>query len=347
MHQTLQQTLAGLQYGPTIRVGNLSVTALLASAGSEGTPDYLTLDEALAGGQARVTEVSQSGNVPELRFENDGEQPVLLLDGEELVGAKQNRILNLSIFVPAKCALAVPVSCVEAGRWRYESAAFRSEGRAFYAEGRKQKMAQVSRSLREGESRQADQHAVWDSIAMKAARLGTVSETGAMSDVFKGHEERIEACVRAVAPAARQVGAVFRIGGKVCGIELFDYPQTLARLLPKLVRSYALDALDESRRAANEPGKGFAAETAAPETATAPAAEEAAFQAFLAAVLGAQVDVFPALGEGEDLRLSSAAVAGGALAARERVVHLSAFSLDAGEEDPVPRRAARVRSRPV
>jgi hypothetical protein len=28
-----------------------------------------------------------------------GERPVLLLDGEELVGAKQNRVLNLSVLV--------------------------------------------------------------------------------------------------------------------------------------------------------------------------------------------------------------------------------------------------------
>ncbi len=55
--------------------------------------EYLTLDEALAAKTATVTEVSESGSVPELYFQNEGDLPVLLLDGEELVGAKQNRVL--------------------------------------------------------------------------------------------------------------------------------------------------------------------------------------------------------------------------------------------------------------
>jgi hypothetical protein len=59
---------------------------------------------------ARVTELGAGGSVPELRFENLGEKPVLLLDGEELVGAKQNRALNLTILAPAKQVIVIPVS---------------------------------------------------------------------------------------------------------------------------------------------------------------------------------------------------------------------------------------------
>ena len=59
--------------------------------------NYLTLDAALDAGTAHVTEVSEGGDVPELHFLNERDISVLLLDGEELVGAKQNRVLNLSI----------------------------------------------------------------------------------------------------------------------------------------------------------------------------------------------------------------------------------------------------------
>ena len=81
--------------------------------------DYALLDEALADGSATVTEVSDSGSVPELLLRNGGGKPVLLLDGEELVGAKQNRVLNLTILAPAGKDLRIPVSCVEAGRWSW------------------------------------------------------------------------------------------------------------------------------------------------------------------------------------------------------------------------------------
>lgn len=53
----------------------------------------------------------------QLAFRNRGLDPAFLLDGEELVGAKQNRILNLSILVPGQTSLEIPVSCVEQSRW--------------------------------------------------------------------------------------------------------------------------------------------------------------------------------------------------------------------------------------
>ncbi len=79
------------------------------------TAAYLTLDEALPLG-FRITEVSDKGAVPELGVTNPLGERVLLYDGEELVGAKQNRILNVTVLVDAESSLLIPVSCVEAGR---------------------------------------------------------------------------------------------------------------------------------------------------------------------------------------------------------------------------------------
>src|SRR5690606_1658034 len=70
-------------------------------------------------GGAEVTGVSEAGAVPHLRLLNRGAGQVFLLDGEELAGAKQNRILNLSLLVPGGTALDIPVSCVEQGRWSW------------------------------------------------------------------------------------------------------------------------------------------------------------------------------------------------------------------------------------
>src|SRR5918997_299112 len=61
---------------------------------------YVTLEEALPLG-FRVTEVDDAGSVPELLAHNPLDVDVLLYDGEELLGAKQNRILNVSVLVGA------------------------------------------------------------------------------------------------------------------------------------------------------------------------------------------------------------------------------------------------------
>ena len=62
--------------------------------------------------------------MPELALHNPLDDNVLLYDGEELVGAKQNRILNVAVLAGAKTRLTIPVSCVEQGRWRDVSASF-------------------------------------------------------------------------------------------------------------------------------------------------------------------------------------------------------------------------------
>ena len=111
----ISRFIENISIGEAVSHDGLAVFPLLGKA--PFAKDYLTLDEALAANTAVITEVSESGSVPQLLFRNKGEQAVFLLDGEELVGAKQNRILNITILAPAMKDTVIPVSCVEAGRW--------------------------------------------------------------------------------------------------------------------------------------------------------------------------------------------------------------------------------------
>ncbi len=303
---------AGIRIGTVTTFKNLTVFPLLGS--DTAAADYLTLDEALEQKCATITEVSEGGSVPELRFVNSGTKRIFLLDGEELVGAKQNRVLNLSIMVPAGKTLVVPVSCVEAGRWHHRSREFSAAPRAQYAEGRARKMHQVSECMKATGRRASNQHEVWDNISAKFARFEAASSTAAMSDIFEQESTRIEDYVRPFGTVGGQVGAIFAIDDKVVGLELFDLPETFRKLMPKLLRSYGLDALDRARA------------VAAPENTTA-APEEAAVKAFVEKVMQAEEKEFPAIGEGQDLRLTGPALTGAALAVEGRVVHLSAFEI--------------------
>jgi hypothetical protein len=133
-----------------------------------------------------------------------------------------------------------------------------------------------------------------------------------MSDIFEQHAARLEEYVRSFSPAEGQVGMMFAIGQRIIGFDLFDSAGTLRKLFPKLIRSYALDALDAS----------LAKET----EAKVPSAEGAA--GFLDRVSRASMETFPAVGEGEDVRISAQDLTGAALANKENVVHLCAFHLD-------------------
>ena len=292
-----------LKFGPPVTVRNLTLIPLVGAG--ERDAEYRTLDDALAAGWIRVTEIDRQGSVPQLKVTNVGDTAVFLLDGEELVGAKQNRVLNLSGLVPAHHEIVVPVSCVEAGRWHHVSDSFSSSPRAQFAEGRAAKMRQVTRSMEADGRRASDQSAVWSLIAEKTQHLSASSATGAMSAAFEKVERPIDDIVGGFPPIERQSGAVFAIDGRVAGLECFDAPSTWRKLAPKLVRSYALDTLDPSGRRSL---------TAVEDAST-----------WLARLTMTAATVLPAVGEGEDVRLSGPDLAGAALVARGRVIHLSAF----------------------
>ena len=154
-NEVLHETLTKLTLGSPLSFKGLGVVPLLRFDATD--PDWLTSDEAIGGGLLEVTEVTEGGSVPTLRVVNKGDRAVFLLDREELLGAKQNRILNTSVLIAAGQTITIPVSCVEQGRWAYRSRAFTSAHRSLYASVRRKKAAQVHESLRMSRGHTADQ----------------------------------------------------------------------------------------------------------------------------------------------------------------------------------------------
>jgi hypothetical protein len=298
----LQSIVDALEFGPAISMANLTMYPLLH--GDETLPGYATLDEALAAGFVTVTEVSESGQVPELTIVNNGPVPVFVLDGEELVGAKQNRIVNLSILVPPHTKLPLPVSCVEAGRWAHRSRSFAAAGRAHYASGRAMNVQNVSCSLRALGQRDGNQGDIWADIEAKSERMDAPSPTRAAAAMYERSRSELDAFQAKLEALPRQVGAVFAINGAIVGLELFDNAATWRKSMRKIVESYGLDALDrreeEKGRARRDP------------------------KCFLKSVSATAVESFKAVGLGEDLRLTSSQVAGAGLAVEHELVHLLA-----------------------
>ncbi|WP_008294143.1 ARPP-1 family domain-containing protein [Congregibacter litoralis] len=310
-----QETLQHISVGQVQRSGRLSVFPLLSSVST--IADYTLLDSAQAEGLATVSEISEGGSVPELLLDNASELSLFLLDGEELLGAKQNRIVNLSLLVPGGTKQTIPVSCVEAGRWNYDSEAFKSSDRTFFASGRARKSADVTGHMGTSGSRRTDQGAVWDDVSFALSDFKVASETSAVSALYDSQSGSLDEFEQAFAITEGQVGAVFAIDGEVRGMELFDATSTWQALMPKVLRSYAIDALRADR-------------LDAPAGDSADAQPELAAREFLDRVASAHVERFEALGEGSDLRVVEDSLSGGGLFAKDRIVHLCAFAMDTG-----------------
>lgn len=308
----VRHAIASLVLGRPATHRGLTVFPL--TSGLASSLRYLLLEEGLRKDLVTIGEVSEGGSVPELVVENRADRPVLIVDGEELVGARQNRVANLTMLIPAAGKTIIPVSCVEAGRWSYSTPDFDVTDRVQNARGRAEKLKSVRHSIRERGSRRSDQGRVWDSIEEEAAALQAPSPTSAMSAMFERHKDTLDDYVGAVEAAPDQVGAVFVVGGRRWGLDLFDQPATFAAFLPKLLRSYGIDVLGRRTRESGRPREHQARE-------------------FLDRISAGAFDEHPAVGIGRDVGVVGEGLVAGSLVADEAVVHLTAFA------QPVRRRA--------
>ena len=185
-------------------------------------------------------EVDEAGTVPELVVENPLAERVLLYDGEELVGAKQNRILNVSVLVEAKSKLRIPVSCVEQGRWSRVSRHFGS-GRTSRTRScgaarprRRRRAARARRRPGRGLGRSAREGAEHERRFADGSELGPVSRTTNGT------------CVPSRTPSRRSRGSAGRSSGSATTLclDLVSRPDAFVRLWPKLRAGYLLDALE-------------------------------------------------------------------------------------------------------
>ena len=238
----------GLRLGSPQTAGRLTLLPVF----HDGTAlEYVTFADAQKDGSAEITEVEGGGAVSTLAVKTISQVPVLMIDGEILVGLKQNRVLNTTIMVPAKTTLEVPVACVEAGRWRHATSKASRADYALSPKIRGMKRHSVTLSARAFGKFSADQRAVWDGVAGSLGDLGVDSKTLAYSDIEKQRGPEIEDRLSQLRPEPGQSGVLALIGGEPVAFDLFDRPSTLAGMWQGLIGSYIAESLVPN--ASNEP----------------------------------------------------------------------------------------------
>lgn len=289
--------------GEPVAHGPMFMFPLYSSAAAPGEP--LTLDEALVLDLIEVGETSLAGSVSELVVENRAPRGLFLLDGEQVLGAKQNRTFNLSMLLQPCSRTVVPVSCLEAGRWSMRSGKMRAAEHVHFAKGRANKMRSVSESLAESHSYRSDQAKVWSDIDCRMSGQNRESRTSAEADYYTNSRERLRPLETSFTTRPNQVGAVVGIGSDILGLDIFASPRLYEKLSSKLLKSYLLDAVD------------------ADVEAVAPSREDVTRK--INAIFSGDYSPYPAPGAGETYRWSGAIGDGAALIAEDRCIHAVGF----------------------
>jgi hypothetical protein len=269
-----------------IRSGNLTVFPVVANKSYE-TGQFLTLDEGIRSGDVVVTEAGQAqglirrrpggrpitrpvrdAEVNQLVLINNSKRPLLLLAGEIVTGGKQDRVIGKDRIVPAESdPVDLSVFCVEPGRWtaasgKYEFGTAREGVNGLIAAPAVRSKAMVAK----------DQQQVWDEVRKSQhAMAETVTVDGAAAQVnsttsyarVMGNKEVQKQVDSVAAPMQRNyesvirqlrdknaIGVVVAVNGEVVWADLFASTQLLQKYWPKLVRSYATEAVVTRAKAA-------------------------------------------------------------------------------------------------
>jgi hypothetical protein len=252
-----------------IRQGNLTVFPVVVGS-SRDTRDFLTLDEGLRSGEVVVTEsgsvqplmrrrnrpvpVHEGAQVNQLVLVNNSKRPLLLLAGEIVTGGKQDRVIGKDGIVPAESEpVDLGVFCVEPGRWVAKSTNFGALGGNMAAP-----------SVRKRAMKDKDQQQVWDSVRSAQANIAKnmggyeamqVESTTSYAVVMENKtvQRKLDSVAAPIehdySKLIRElrernaVGVVVAVDGEIIWADIFASTQLLEKYWPKLVRSYATEAL--------------------------------------------------------------------------------------------------------
>lgn len=307
MNPILIDFLSKLEFGELRIFNNMAIIPLFTSINE--SPQYLILKEALDQGLLNITEISQGGSVPELKVVNKADIPVLLLDGEELAGAKQNRVLNTTILIRENSETIIPVSCTEQGRWVYASREFALSGNMMYRKARVRKVASVSRSLKDCLAYECNQGEVWEDIACFSMDADVSSPTGAMKDVFESKANDLNGYLDAFQYVPDQKGIFVMMNGRATGFDILSQSHTYELLHQKIVKSYAIDALVRQAKITEIPSVDKA-------------------RAFIEGASACDEKRYESVGYGYDHRFEGKMTVGSSLVYQEKVIHMAFFRAD-------------------
>ena len=303
--EVLAQALRGMEISKPVSHGLLHIFPLQGDTDEEG--DIWLLEDALWAGTLRVEELHGAGSVPELRVVNEGALRVLILEGDELFGAWQKRVVNSTLLVAAGSELVLPVSCIERGRWSYRSRAFAPATGGPHLALRRVTTRSVLGSPGRGRGHRSDQRGVWREVDRKARLLRVASPTQTLQDSRSYLSERIDAFGK----LARELpegtsGVVVAIGERLALIEALAGPCTFARVFRKLLSGYAFESV------------GLDRPYGTPDTQDV--------RNFIEATANAAHEERWAVGAGRDVRFEGDGISGYALIGEAGVLHAAAFA---------------------
>lgn len=203
---------------------------------------YVSLDYAIDNNMIKIKEISESGSVNTIFVLNKSDNYVFLMDGDVLIGAKQNRVLNTSVLLEPNSKTEIPVSCVEAGRWSYRSSRFRYSDFTIAPKIRYEKAKDVKESLEKNKGFMADQHKVWKEVFYSSRKMDVYSDTSDFSEIFEKRKIYFDDFLKSFRLNSDSNGVAIFIRKKLLSIDVFNRRDIYSKYFTKIIKGAAIEA---------------------------------------------------------------------------------------------------------
>lgn len=304
----IKDSLSSIEFLPVQNYENITVLGFKTSNLNDF--DFLTLKKGLRMGLVELNEENPGGVVDTIKVENNAVTPLLILEGEVLIGAKQDRIANTSLLIPPHFETLIPVSCVEANRWEYQTNNFNDSTNYAPSNLRGARTETVNVSLKKEGAYKSNQGLIWDVINQTQNNLNIKSKTSALKDVYTSKAETLNEYYESFPYTRKQNGSIILINNEVKGLELLYNNHLYKEFHERIIKSYIVDALQESKT--SNPGNEDYAYNLAED--------------FRDNISSSKYETFKSAGCGEDSRLDNTDSMGSALIYKNELIHAVFFN---------------------
>ena len=292
----------------------------------KNTLDYISGPLAVKNELVQVKEVSQSGSVNELFVFNLSDKFVFFMDGDILIGAKQNRVLNTSVLLAPNSKINLPVSCVEQGRWDNLSFLFHSSDNIAPSKLRANKARAVKESQERKEGSRANQYEVWSDVEEYAFSLKSPSPSMNLNYIYEKNRDSFDDFMKAFSIDQDANGLAVFTDNKLLFMDLFNRTDIYNEYFPKLLKSSAMEIslLEQKENKIEQPEAYYKTNT------------------LLDSVHSSLFTIHRGVGVGEEKRFSREDVTGFILNYNEHLVHLTALNIERKNEGKDDHRRNRI-----
>jgi hypothetical protein len=272
--------------GAPVSFKNLVVFPVLSDE-STASVELITLDEGLRSAKVKITEMGADGRsraidrrrsgdsaeVNRLALTNNSGKALVLIAGEMILGGRQDRIVAHDCIIEATNApVPLDVFCVEHGRWSGDVAFGQSRGSA---SGRGSSAGDVVNSfaveaaavapmalpnVREKAQAKKSQTEVWGAVSETVTVTSSASSTGDLNSVYQDKRvnkqlDDYERAFKAKMSESNIVGVVAAVGGRIVSADVFGNRSLFQIYWPKMLKSYALEAVSTTAASAQQVSK--------------------------------------------------------------------------------------------